>query len=398
MAKDFVPLRKKISELSSDEIKVWIGNESYAVVMRSMLVAEVEAIREGDPRERRTMRGLWYDLVKPVLSRAGILNNQTDNGGAVPWDRYLSDYLGELVRDGYTSYEELKIVDGSRQRQTAQAFTYPVAEVDMVGAHFPWVILFTEKDTIWGEVQSLASLYGVSAISGGGYPSNACTENTVRAIIRSDAYQEEAPDKLIILALTDYDPHGYGIAETQHTQIAEAVNGMDDYETGGLESVELVRLGLEPNQLTSAERVANSYEPKKSGLEKWFEKTGGVDGQPLGLELDALPLSRLRRMFANGIEQVIDLEKRREDLREAYINLIAYNLLMPAIEDKRDEMIKAARLSDCWHLIREKELPADLFKVFAATGDGWIGPAAIIDLFDDHTSDLVKAMRSVDEG
>ena len=42
------------------------------------------------------------------------------------------------------------------------------------------MILFTEKDTIWPEVENLASLYGVSAISGGGQPAAACTADVVR--------------------------------------------------------------------------------------------------------------------------------------------------------------------------------------------------------------------------
>ena len=51
---------------------------------------------------------------------------------------------------------------------------------------------FTEKDTIWEEVAAVASLYGVSAISGGGFPSCACTENMVKAISRSKACHRTA--------------------------------------------------------------------------------------------------------------------------------------------------------------------------------------------------------------
>ena len=66
--------------------------------------------------------------------------------------------------------------------------------MQLVGGHYPWLILFTEKDTIWGELESLASLYGVSAISGGGQPSAACTADIVRLILASEAYRGRTVD------------------------------------------------------------------------------------------------------------------------------------------------------------------------------------------------------------
>jgi hypothetical protein len=206
MAKKFVPLQKHPSDMTAAELQDALADAKDSVVMRSLILAEVEAMRAGAERERRTMRNLWYELVKPALSRAGILNKLTRGGKPVPWANKLSGYLAELVRAGETSYEELLIVDGSRQRRPARVVTQTVADVELVGAHFPWVILCTEKDTIWGEVEALASLYGVSAISCGGQPSNACTENTIRAIVRSEAFQRERPACITLLSLTDYDP------------------------------------------------------------------------------------------------------------------------------------------------------------------------------------------------
>ena len=351
-------------------------------IMRGLLIVEIEAIRAGAERQERTMRGLWYALVKPALSRAGLLHKQTKGGQPVAWDAKLSRYLAELVREGLTTYAELAIIDGSRQRQTATAITRTVASARLVGPHYPWLILFTEKDTIWGHVERVASLYGVSAISGGGQPSNACTENTIREILRAPTYQEGHP--LALLSLTDYDPAGYSIAEAQYAQIQEAACGECE--------VYHERLGLEPRQLTAAERAANAYEPKDTGLEAWYRRTGGVNGEPLGLELDALELASIRRMFADGIERVIDLEPRRQDLRAAYVDLLACELLRPTFEAQRRALIGAVMDSDLGRALEQAIIPEGLFRDAAAGGLGYIDPLQM-DLFGCKR-DVLAAMRA----
>lgn len=383
MAKKFVPLQRYPSEMTSEELRLALAGLDDSVIMRSLLMAEIQAVRNGAERETRTMRNLWYSLVKPALSRAGILNKTTSGGQPVPWAGKLSKYLAELVRMGATSYEELNIVDGSRQRQPAVVITQPVADVELVGAHFPWLILFTEKDTIWGELEALASLYGVSAISGGGQPSNACTENTVKAIMRSDTYPAGHP--IVILSLTDYDPAGYTIARAQFVQVQETAERYC--------KVYHERLGLVPDQLTPEERLQNAYEPKGKGLAEWYAETGGVDGEPLGLELDALPLSRLRRMFAEGIEGYVDLDKRRADLRNAYLDLIACELLGPDFDDKRRALQEAVKPGAIWDTITETVIPDDLFKRAAEVGMSYLNPLDL-DLFK-CADDVRGAMRSV---
>jgi len=379
--------------MTNAELQAAFGKKPMAGVMRAILLAEVEAIRSGKEQESRTMRNLWYDAVKPVLSRAGILNKKTRGGKDVGWDAKLSDYLAELVREGKTTYEELRIIDGSRQRQVSVAITKTVTDVQLVGAHFPWVILFSEKDTIWGEIQTIAELYGVSAISGGGQPSNACTENTVRAIVRSSAFRREQPEKIMILALTDYDPAGYTIEQAQFNQVLEVARAMDPVELLRLHTIERTRLGILPEQLTPDERRAKAYEPKDKGLEEWFRETGGVDGQPLGLELDALPLSRLRRMFAEGIEARVDMGKRREDLRSAFVELVAAELLAPEYETKRQAMLAAVRSDGLWQAIENTPIPDGLFLQAALEGRNCIDPVSDIRLFNGH-KDAVKRTMS----
>ena len=396
----FIHLPKYPDDMTGEELRTAFVGAKDAEIVRGLILAEVEAIRGGAKREHRTMRNLWYTLVKPALSRAGVLNNKTRGGKPVAWAGKLSVYLSELVGMGLTSYEGLGIIDGSRQRQQAACITNPITDVEVVGPHFPWVILFTEKDTIWGEVESLASLYGVSAISGGGQPSNACTENMIRGIVRSEVYRRERPGTLVLLTLTDYDPAGYSIADAQYNQIVDAANAIGD-EVGELREIENIRLGLEPEQLTPEERTKNAYEPKDKLLEKWFEKTGGVDGQPLGLELDALPISRMRGMFAEGIERWIDLDKRRDDLHNAFVDLIACELLLPAFEAQRQRLCTGIKNSELWQDIASAPLPDWIFR--QAATDGWdridpttttVGGRRLFDCDEDVRAAMREALDS----
>ena len=351
--------------MTDGELRAQFGRADKADVLRSLILAERDAIRAGAVREDRTLRNFWYDHIKPVLSRAGRLAETTKGPKAqdVDWDGLLSKYLASLVRKGETSYAELRIVDGSRQRQPATAIAHTVADVRLVGAHYPWVILFTEKDTIWPEVENLASLYGVSAISGGGQPAAACTADVVRQILACDAYDGQ---DLILLSLTDYDPFGFKIADSQRAQLQELA---------GAVAVRHDRLGLNPVQLSRAERDAKAYTPKDAGLAEWYAETGGVDGRPLGLELDALPFSRLRAIFADGIERRVDLSQRRNDLRESFLELLAWDLLRPGVEVRKRNMVAAAKANGLWERIKETSIPDGLFSAAAAAGWNSINPA-----------------------
>lgn len=358
---DIEPIANPLA-LPDAELRAVFGPLCNADLLRTLVLSEAHDIRAGAERETRTLRGLWYALVKPVLSRSGRLNDKTASGHDVDWDGLLSRYLAEQVRAGATSYAELRIIDDSRQRRPAAEAGLAVAEVQLVGAHYPWVILFTEKDTIWRQIESLATLYGVSAISGGGQPAATCTADVVRRI--REVYDGEV---LILLSLTDYDPAGYIIAEAQATQLREAARGYEVHHE---------RIGLTPDQLTAEECAANAYTPKGAGLREWYAQTGGVDGRPLGLELDALPLSRLRGMFAEAIEAHVDLTPRHDDLRLALVELLAWEVLRPEVEQRLAALVALVQHNGLGERIASTEIPAQLFVGAARAGWSTIDPVA----------------------
>ena len=163
---------------------------------------------------------------------------------------------------------------------------------------------------------------------------------------------------------------------------------MDPGERGALKNVRHERIGLTPDQLTPDQIEANAYEPAKRGLAAWVKKTGGIYGQPLGLELDSLPLSRLRAMFAAEIEKYIDLDKRYNDLREAFIDLMACYELLPEFEERRAALVDQAKASEVWQAIKSVQLPTNLFSQAAIDGADWIGPRETLSLFSGYQDKL----------
>jgi hypothetical protein len=220
----------------------------------------------------------------------------------------------------------------------------------------------------------------------------------VRAIVENATFRRERPAALVILSLTDYDPFGFHIAEAQRKQAEEAVLAIPQEERGALAEVIHDRLGLYPGQLTPEELDANSYEPKEAGLRAWLEETGGVNGQPLGLELDALPLSRLRAMFAEAIEKHVDIERRREDLRRACVDLLAWDVLGPIVDRYKAELVEAIDEAGLLDAVKSAPIPEDIFKDAAAMGARAVDPVRV-GLFEDHAGAILDVMtRALGEG
>ena len=197
------------------------------------------------------------------------------------------------------------------------------------------------------------------------------------------------PEALVLLSLTDYDPSGYIIASAQLNQLAAAARNYGE-ELGGLGHVILKSLGIRPDQLTPAELGANSYEPKEAGLTEWLNETGGINGQPLGLELDSLETSRIRAMYASAIEAEIDLTSRYDDLRAAFIDLMACNALLPEFNRRRAELIDQARKSPIYTDLKGAALSEDLFYNAAIAGKPWVGPNETLKLFEAYQGPLTQ--------
>lgn len=257
--------------LSNAELKNAFKGHCDASIMRGLIDAEIKYIRADGQRDDRTLRGFWYQVIKSALSRTGLLNKKTSKGKEKDWADDLSDYLEEMVSEGITSYEELRIIDGSRQRSVARPMSNTIVETYWVRPHYPWVIVFTEKDTIWQILASVAELYGVSYISCGGEPAASCTEDIIKKIVRSEAFKAHQPEAIYLLGITDYDPYGYHIFDAQVRQVKLL---LPKKEVASNIEVKAIRLGVYPKQLSPEELSVKTYTPKKDGLDEWIKRTG----------------------------------------------------------------------------------------------------------------------------
>ena len=278
----------------------------------------------------RSLRGFWYSTVKPTLDKLGLLT-ETDatEAGLTRWDAELSRYVANLVRAGDVTYEALRIVDTSRQRQTP-AINYDCPGLDTYGypvttALYSHVIISTEKDTVYSIISDIATFFGCSCISGKGQNPLAAMEDLLRNMDAS-AVDPHAP--ITILTMTDYDPAGYYIADTFRKQANDLKKNL-----GIARQVRIHRIGIRPDQLTPDEVRQNWYTPKPANLAAWMKKTGGIDGHPKGLELDALEPARVRRIFVDALREYVDVGKYSELIRKAYLKKITLDCMKDKIDD-----------------------------------------------------------------
>lgn len=388
-AKKFIKVDGDPIRLSNDKLLELFGNREFNIIIRSLLVTELRRCEREDV-PIRTLRNVWYKQIKPILSRIGYLDParyplDAEGRPKIPdFPRKLSAIMASMVKEGICSYHDMSIIDGSRQRRPGKEVIAPLYNVSLVGVHRPEIILFTEKDTVWPIVQNLASIYGISAISGGGQPSLSCTEDMVRKISDSIDENNLDPDLLeniCLLTLTDYDPAGYIISNAQYTQLCTIL-----YEHMGIENLPtLQRVGLFPDQLSAEDRAANAYQPAWRGLEEWFMETGGVDGEPLGLELDALSLREFRSLFISGIQNEIDNEEAYHDeLRKSFIEKLAWE----AAEDEVQKLLDVYR-----DKLGGVELICDddTIETFALSGFGSIDPVD----YDDHVFNAINEAKDL---
>lgn len=73
-------------------------------------------------------------------------------------------------------------------------------------------------------------------------------------------------------------------------------------------------------------------------------------------------------MFADGIERHVDLSERRNDLRESFLELLAWDLLRADVEVRKRGMVAAVKANGLWERIKETSIPDGLFSAAAAAG------------------------------
>lgn len=300
MRDKIVKLDKSIKDYTKEELVTLLGHLKKSELMRSIILNEKEFCTCS---YERSQRSFWYSVVKPTLDKLGKLTADDETEEALSgWDKTLSKYLTELVKEGQLTYQDIMIVDESRKLNVPSEYTF---------SPYRNVIVCCEKDTIYSIVNDISQLLGCSCISTKGLNGFGAMETLMRRIKDNS---DNKVDEIVFLIMSDYDPTGYDIANTvkeQASQMAEALKM----------NCRIIskRIGILPCQLTDDEIRNNQYTPKKKGMEKWMKLTGGIDGREKGLELDALTPDRIRQIFTENLKEYINSEEYFEHGKQVYL-------------------------------------------------------------------------------
>lgn len=300
MRDNIVTLRAALKDLPLEEIKKELGGLKKSELMRSIILNEKQYCT---CTYERSQRNFWYSVVKPTLDKLGKLTAEDDTEeGLTGWDKVLSKYLTELVKEGKLTYKDIMICDESRNYNVPGRYSF---------SPYKNIIVACEKDTIFQFVSDISVLLGCSCISSKGICGFGAMETLLRKI-RDNS--ENNISELIFLIMSDYDPTGYTIANTFTAQ-AEVMAK----QLGMNVKIISKRIGITPDQLSEDEVKNNMYTPKKKGLDTWMEETGGINGLKKGLELDALTPERIREIFADELQNYIDNGSYIEDCKSSYL-------------------------------------------------------------------------------
>lgn len=353
-------LDRPIKDIPADELrKLFPPETKNSFLMRSIILNEKQFMT---CNYTRTLRNFWYNTVKPTLDKLGLLSPEdTTEDTLTSWDKNLSRYVSELVREGELSYQDLNIEDESRKKH-----------VPVYNGYYSNIILAVEKDTIYNIVKDIAELLGCSCISSKGLGALGATEYILRQVQKSKPNED-----IYFITLTDYDPTGYNIADTFKQQ-AEDLRQVLNINC----NIYSERIGITPDQLTHEELQQNQYTPKNTGLEKWFKLTNGINGTAKGLELDALTPDRIREIFATSLKNYIDQNIYSTSIKENYLESRARQSLSPYIEAIIKDIV-----SNKAHDV--KLLDYDIFE-FCKQGYSYIPNRNICTLENDNLNELVR--------
>jgi hypothetical protein len=268
---------KPITKMSVKELTEHFSEDSSDRIIVSNLIANflwqfVSYIRKGEaePLEGGNVRSLWY-LIKPTLSRIGALSGM---------DHYktLSEKMAHFSAHHIMKYKEFGLIEEGNWS---------------IGTTRPDVILVAEKRAHFYFLKKMQKEFGVSIIALGGKP------KTITSEYFTDAFKEQIPDyhnleNIKLIGLIDYDPSGQIIEETFQDDLRifdlkkTTYQGLVIPENFTQEELEVYKYNL----LETYDAVGQPQSKWPKELKDWLRDTNGINGEPFGLETDALMLDQ----------------------------------------------------------------------------------------------------------
>lgn len=268
---------KDIRTMNNKELRKYFSFKTNRKINAARLVKNLiwqmyTWIRDGkmEPLEGN-IRSFWYCSPKPVLSRLGF------NVAGPKYPSLVYDCFVELV----SVYHLFRYIDFG--------FIDERVYHRRIGAgNTGHLILVVEKDGLAGIVKELSVAYGITAIALGGFPSYLTTEY----LLRNMAQEGMLVAPVHVFSAVDYDPGGYWIGQ-------EFVAQLRCYEVEIGDTHSLIGPNNYPPELLDA---AKYRLPGGTKTDNWMQLTGGISGEPFGLELDALGSRRIREAFIAAIK------------------------------------------------------------------------------------------------
>jgi hypothetical protein len=157
-----------------------------------------------------------------------------------------------------------------------------------------------EKNTIANIIQPVAARYGVPLTIGRGY----CSLPPRKAM--AERFLESGKEKLVLLALSDFDPEGEDIAESY------ARSMRDDF---GIEDILPYKVVLTHGQVREWQLPPHMKAKEGSSRRDGFVEKYGDDVY----ELEAIPPARLQEVLHAAIKEVLDMAefKAQQKLEKA---------------------------------------------------------------------------------
>jgi hypothetical protein len=164
------------------------------------------------------------------------------------------------------------------------------AHARVVGQRNGALLLFAEKEGRFELVREIAQEFDATGVALGGYPSSLATEYLLHALQQRGVLDGTGPaggQPVHLFSIVDYDPSGYWIER----------EFADQLRAFGVGEIMLHTL-VHPARLAPEQVQLSRYRLKKgSKTTNWLRATGGIAGEPYGLEADAFTTDAIRSAF-----------------------------------------------------------------------------------------------------
>ena len=279
-AQGIARLQKDIRLMNREELAQHFASKNSGRIILTRLIKSIiwqayEKIQAGEEDlGGGNIRTFWYRWVQPTLAHM----HDDDSHKTSPYQVMTEMFSDLVMNEKLLRYRDFDFTDENWNNR-------------FIGSERGDILIFSEKRGWMRFLTRLHKDLGVSVLALGSFPSALTSEYTSHAL--QDALGSGKSVRLI--GIVDYDFSGALIAKSFRTQL----------EATGLK-IHSMQTMIHPKHYESQEiQMFKVPLPKrqKTKLAAWLKKTGGIDGQPFGLESESMPIGKLRKMIEELVEQ-----------------------------------------------------------------------------------------------